>query len=105
MLRFGVVRFALHGRLFPLRTEAAGRKKFPFERNSLNHVYQRLFFFKTFTSIIESSSDAPDHDHSRKMKKLLEPSLFDSAVTFEEAFGENVISSLDCPSLFNTFKS
>ena len=40
----------------------------------------------------ESQNNALDQGHNRKLKKLLEPSLFDSAVTFEEAFGENVIA-------------
>jgi hypothetical protein len=95
MLRFEAFRVAFHFRLVPQRIEAVCRFQWPFKRHILNYaytMYQRPLLLRTFTSIIDSRSDALENGSSRKMKKLLEPSLFDSAVTFEEAFGENVIA-------------
>jgi hypothetical protein len=96
MPRFDAFLVALHVRVFPQCKAAISRIQWPLKEHNANYTWamrQKPLLYRSFTSIIESRSEALDHGHDRKVKKLLEPSLFDNAVTFEQAFGENVIAS------------
>jgi hypothetical protein len=95
MLRFDFSRAALQIRLLPQISaqfsRMPSRAKIQ-DSNAPYLLYQRPLANRAFSSFIQSDNSTLDNDSRRKWKKLLEPSQFDSAVTFEEAFGQKVVT-------------
>ena len=93
MLRFDFCRASFQIRLFPQCTGAFSRIHFQSKQHGFigpSNLNQRPTFLRTISSFKESKADMLDDSYTRKWKKLLEPSHFDGAVTFEEAFGRKV---------------
>jgi hypothetical protein len=95
MPRIHFSRAALLVRLYSQRSAAGSKIRFETEQlkfNGLRTLITSPIFHRALSSFIESSNDALDNSFKRKSKKLLEPSHFDSVVTFEEAFGRKVVA-------------
>jgi hypothetical protein len=95
MLRFDIFRAALQIRLLPQISAQFSRMPSRAKIQDANApylLYQRPLANRAFSIFIQSDNSTLDNDSRRKWKKLLEPSHFDSAVTFEEAFGQKVVT-------------
>jgi hypothetical protein len=100
MLRFDVSRAAVLIRLQSQRSAAGSSIQFQTKQlgfDGSHTLSNRPIFHREFSSFIESNNHALDHSQKRKWKRLLEPSHFDSAVTFEEAFGRKVVAQFLSP--------
>ena len=100
MLRFDFCRASFQIRLFPQCTGAFSRIHFQSKQHGFigpSNLNQRPTFLRTISSFKESKADMLDDSYTRKWKKLLEPSHFDGAVTFEEAFGRKVHAQIFIP--------
>jgi hypothetical protein len=93
MLQSSACRVVLQFKLFS-RSVAISRFLLPTKKSFLTEpiAWNQRTLLRFFSSINQSREDSLDQNRKRKTKKLLEPSNFDTAVTFEEAFGQQVMS-------------
>lgn len=102
MLRFAVRRVALQFRHSHKKIEPESRIGWQIKNKVFIGLYlrQQPLLLRTFSSIAESYNEILG-TRKKKCKKLLEPSHFDNAITFEQAFGRKVICwrRLSCATL------
>ena len=92
MLRFAVRRVAVQFRRSHKKIEPESRIGWQSKIHGFmgSCLKQQPLLLRTFSSIVESYNEILG-TRKKKLKKLLEPSRFDNAITFEQAFGRKVI--------------